>query len=202
MQGGSGNDKYYVDNTRDRVQEFSADGGVDTVYSSVSHTLSAFVENLVGTGSGSLSLKGNGLNNSITGNGKKNTLSGGYGNDKLNGGSGNDTLWGGKGQDTFVFKNKASKTANFDTIKDYSVKDDSVQLDNAVFKKLGKAGALKKAFFTIGEKAKDGNDYLIYSKKTGVLSYDADGSGTKYDPVEIAKLSKNLKMTYKEFFII
>ncbi|MGO4574274.1 calcium-binding protein, partial [Microvirga sp. 2TAF3] len=58
-----------------------------------------------------------------------------------------------------------------------------------------------KGFFTIGDKAKDKDDYLIYNKKTGVLSYDADGSG-KGTAVEIAKLSKNLKMTAADFFVI
>ena len=66
---------------------------------------------------------------------------------------------------------------NLDTISDFSVKDDTLQLDNAVFKKLGKAGKLNKAYFTIGDKAKDKNDYIVYDKKTGILSYDADGSG-------------------------
>ena len=49
--------------------------------------------------------------------------------------------------------------------------------------------------------AQDSNDFLIYNKKTGVLSYDKDGSG-KAQAVEIAILSKNLKMTYLDFMVI
>ena len=60
---------------------------------------------------------------------------------------------------------------------------------------------MNKAFFTIGAKAKDANDYLVYNKSKGVLYYDIDGSGGKA-AVEIATLKKNLKMTYKDFFII
>ena len=68
---------------------------------------------------------------------------------------------------------------NLDTIGDFSVKDDSLRLDNAVFKKLGKVGKLNKSYFTTGDKAKDKNDYIVYDKKTGILSYDADGSGRR-----------------------
>ena len=95
---------------------------------------------------------------------------------------------------------------NFDTIKDFSVKDDSLYLDNAIFKKLGRNGhkpkQLDKSFFTIGDKAKDKNDYIVYNNKTGVLSYDADGSG-KGKAVEFAQLSKKLTtLSYKDFFVI
>jgi 16S rRNA U516 pseudouridylate synthase RsuA-like enzyme len=60
---------------------------------------------------------------------------------------------------------------------------------------------LNKEFFVTGTKAREKDDYLIYNKKTGVLSYDADGSGSK-EAVEFAQLSKNLKLTYKDFFVI
>jgi hypothetical protein len=87
------------------------------------------------------------------------------------------------------------------------VRDDSIWLDNAIFTKLGTSGSdaspsqLKKGFFTIGDKAKDRNDYVVYDKAKGVLYYDADGSGAGKQ-VEIATLSKNLSMTNKDFFVI
>jgi hypothetical protein len=129
------------------------------------------------------------------------------GKDKLYGGGGKDTLRGDLGKDIFVFDSKASKSTNLDKIVDFSVKDDAIWLDNKVFAKLGKTGSekkpaqLKKDFFTIGSKAKDKNDYLVYDKAKGVLFYDADGSG-KGKAVEIASLSKKLPMTYKDFFVI
>ncbi|MFL5188623.1 MAG: calcium-binding protein, partial [Microvirga sp.] len=136
---------------------------------------------------------------------------GGSGDDVVNGGSGNDRLYGGIGSDAFVFNTKlgsanTDRKVNFDTITDFSVKSDSLWLDNAVFKKLGSGtlsnpGALDKEFFVVGSKAHEKDDYLIYNKKTGVLSYDADGSGSK-EAVEFAQLSKNLKLTYKDFFVI
>ncbi|MGO4705593.1 cadherin domain-containing protein [Microvirga sp. 2MCAF38] len=134
-------------------------------------------------------------------------LKGGTGKDRFYGGLGNDALEGGKGQDIFVFNTKTNKKTNVDTIKDFSVKDDTIWLDNAIFKKLGKSGSekkpakLSKDFFTIGIKAADAKDYLIYNKKTGSLSYDADGSG-KGAAVQIAKLAKNLKLTEKDFFVV
>ena len=106
-----------------------------------------------------------------------------------------------------MFDTAPSKSANRDAISDFSAKDDSLWLDNKIFTKLGKAGsvtkpaALNKGFFAL-DKAKDTNDYLIYNRKTGVLSYDADGSGAKVKAVEIAVLKKNLALTYKDFFVI
>ena len=90
-------------------------------------------------------------------------------------------LTGGKGKDMFVFATALNKATNLDKITDFNVKDDSIQLENAIFKKIGKGtplkpGKLNKRFFALN-KAKDKNDYIIYNSKTGVLSYDADGSG-------------------------
>jgi hypothetical protein len=91
---------------------------------------------------------------------------------------------------------------------DYKVKDDTIWLDNAVFAKLGKSGsaikpaALNKAFFTIGPKAKDKNDYIIYDNKNGYLYYDANGSSAKSKQVLVATLSKKLKMAASEFYVI
>jgi serralysin len=129
-------------------------------------------------------------------------LNGGAGNDTLRGGLGNDTLQGGTGKDVFVFDTAPNKRTNRDKLVDFSVRDDTIQLDNGIFTKLGsKTGTLKKGYFTIGAKANDKNDYIVYDNKKGVLLYDADGSG-KGKAVEIATLSKNLKMSYKDFFVM
>jgi Ca2+-binding RTX toxin-like protein len=158
---------------------------------------------------------GSNRNDRVFGGKGKDMLSAGAGNDRINGGSGDDrldggygkdVLKGGSGRDMFIFKDKLSKTRNLDTISDFSVKDDSLWLDNAIFKKLGsgtptKPKMVNKAFLTVGEKAKDKNDYLIYNEKKGVLSYDADGAG-KAKAVEFAKLAKHLALTEKDFFVI
>ncbi|MDG2570748.1 hypothetical protein P7L87_24660, partial [Vibrio parahaemolyticus] len=153
---------------------------------------------------------GSARNEKLRGTESAEIINGGAGNDWIWGNGGDDTINGGSGKDIFQFTSKlgTSKTdrkVNFDTIKDFSAKDDSFWLDNAIFKKAGsgsptKPKQLSKSFFAI-DKAKDKNDYLIYSKKTGVLSYDADGSG-KGAAVEFAQLKKGLALTYKDFFII
>ncbi|WP_281400102.1 hypothetical protein [Microvirga zambiensis] len=131
----------------------------------------------------------------------------GLGNDTLIGGLGKDVLTGGLGKDIFVFDTKANKATNLDQIADFEVKDDTIWLDNAVFRKLGKKGSeakpakLNKEFLAVGDKAKEKDDYLIYNKKKGVLYYDADGSG-RGKAVEIATLKKNLKLTAADFFVI
>lgn len=169
---------------------------------------------LTATGSDNTTLTGNNLNNTISGNagnnmifadGGRDKVNGGSGNDTLNGGLGNDDLTGGRGRDAFVFDSKPNKKSNRDKVVDFNPKDDSILLDNAIFKKLGKGSAdkpikIKKDFFAL-DSAKDKNDYIIYNTKTGVLSYDADGSGGR-SGIEFAVLKKNLKVTYHDFFVV
>jgi len=200
LVGGTGHDTYFVDIKSDKVVE-SASGGIDVVSASISYGLAAYVENLQASGSGAITLTGNSLNNMLTGNGAKNTLKGSSGHDTLNGSKGNDLLSGGTGKDTFVFSTALSAKSNKDRILDWVAKDDTIRLENAVFKKLTKTGTLSKGFFVKGAKAKDKNDYVIYDSKKGVLIYDADGSG-KGKAVEFAILSKNLNITEKDFFVI
>jgi Ca2+-binding RTX toxin-like protein len=98
MIGGAGNDKYFVDNVGDTVTE-NAGEGADTVYSSVSFTLSADVENLLLRGTDAIDGTGNALNNVIRGTSAANVIDGGDRNDQLFGNAGNDTLIGGNGLD-------------------------------------------------------------------------------------------------------
>ncbi|GKT21586.1 putative Ig domain-containing protein [Acidovorax sp. SUPP3334] len=100
MSGGAGNDVYVVDSASDTVTE-GANGGTDTVESSIAYTLGSEVENLTLTGSAALNGTGNALNNRLLGNAGANTLTGGAGADYLDGAAGADTLIGGVGSDTY-----------------------------------------------------------------------------------------------------
>jgi Ca2+-binding RTX toxin-like protein len=151
-------------------------------------------------------LGGDGIDRLYGGNGND-TLKGDAGNDFLYGEAGIDKLYGGLGKDTFIFNKKPSKAANLDKIMDFNVLDDTIWLENSVFKKLGNAGsealpaALNAVNFVIGTKAKDRDDFIIYNNKKGILYYDADGSG-KGAAVEIASMKKNLKLTIDDLKII
>ncbi len=170
-----------------------------------------------------LNLRGKSKNDRINGSEQDDILSGGPGkgkdtirglggDDRLNGEGGNDNLYGGAGRDTFVFNTKlgtaqTDRKVNFDTIRDFNVAEDTIWLENRIFKKLGGAGseaapaALNKDFFRVGTKAKDKNDYLIYNNKKGILYYDADGKGKK-EAIEFAKIGKKLQLTADDFFVI
>jgi len=105
MDGGAGDDAYYVDTPADLTFE-AVGGGTDTVYASISgagYYLYANVENLVLQGNTPYGV-GNELDNHLTGNASANYLLGGAGNDMLNGKGGNDVLFGESGADTFVFE--------------------------------------------------------------------------------------------------
>jgi Ca2+-binding RTX toxin-like protein len=134
-------------------------------------------------------------------------LKGEAGNDKIYGGLGNDMLYGGAGKDVFVFDAKLAKTnalnkkQNLDKVLDFKVVDDTFHLAKGVFSKIAKKGVLAKSAFYTGTKAHDADDRVIYNKKTGALFYDADGIGAK-EAIQIATLSKNLKITEKDFFVI
>lgn len=90
--GGDGNDIYIVDDAGDVIIEASgAVAGIDTVKSSIDHTLSVNVESLILTGISSVNGTGNALANTITGNNADNILDGGEGADILMAGIGDDT---------------------------------------------------------------------------------------------------------------
>lgn len=181
MAGGKGDDVYVVDDTADSITETRAEG-TDTVQSSVAFVLGTNVENLYLTGSEAINGSGNNLANVMTGNAASNVL---------NGGAGNDSLTGGSGADQFAFSTSLNGASNLDTLTDFQTGVDTIVLSEAVFAQLAglDIGASPSAEnLVIGTAALDANDYLIYNSSTGVLSYDADGSGTASAAVAFAKV--------------
>jgi Ca2+-binding RTX toxin-like protein len=195
MNGGAGNDTYYIDDVNDQVVDGA---GVDTVYISANYKLSRLdtIENITGVGSVTLNLTGNDFNNVLTGNNGANTLSGG---------AGNDILTGGTGRDIFVFDKAPHKSRNVDKIMDYSVRDDSICVENKYFKvgsgSLNKPKKMESKYFFKGTKAHDRDDRLIYDQKKGVLYYDPDGTGSKAQ-IKVATFEKKPALNINEFFVI
>ena len=112
LDGGFGNDTYIVDNVGDVAAE-AAGGGVDLVMSSVTHALSADLEDLTLTGIDAINGVGNGRDNVITGNGAINVLSGLGGRDTLDGGAGADAMFGGGANDTYFVDDAGDAVTEF-----------------------------------------------------------------------------------------
>jgi Ca2+-binding RTX toxin-like protein len=191
--GRAGNDTYYVDHANDRVIE-SGGQGSDTVYASVSWTLTAGsdVETVQALGTAGINLSGNATNNLLRGN---------NGNNTLNGGAGGDDLFGLGGQDGFLFNTPLNAATNVDRISDFNVADDIILLDNAVFSSSLGLGNISPGEFVIGTAAQDANDRIIYDSNTGALFYDADGGGGNAQ-VQFAELSRGLALTNLDFLVV
>ncbi len=109
----------------------------------------------------------------------------------------NNVLTGGIGKDSFKF----TTTGHIDTITDFSVIDDTIILENAVFAALTTTGKLAASQFRIGTNALDADDFIIYNNATGVLLYDGDGNGAGA-AVQIATLTGGLSMTNADIVVI
>ena len=211
MAGGLGNDSYYVDVAGEVVTETSALATeIDTVFSGVTWTLGANLENLTLTGALAVNGTGNTLVNTITGNGAANTLDGGVGNDVLSGGLGNDVLIGGLGNDRlsggggldfFRFTAAPNATTNLDTITDFLSADDRIDLDDAAFAGIGALGQMAAGAFVLGAAAADASDRIIYNQATGKMYFDADGSGAAA-AVQFAAFNAGTVITLADLWVV
>ncbi|MEZ0171927.1 hypothetical protein [Microvirga sp. TS319] len=137
----------------------------------------------------------------FSGGGGNDTLKGGSDNDTLTGGSGNDMLYGGSGRDFFVFNTALNARTNKDRIMDWSKADDTIRLENAIFKALKKTGTLSKNFFKLGSKATDADDHIGYNKATGDLWYDSNGNKAG-GQVVFAHIGKNKAIAHNDFIVV
>ena len=198
MRGGKGSDVYKVENAGDTIVEGTGNKkDIDIVLTTVSYTLKngVQVEQFVAENvklKTALKLTGNALSQLVTGN---------AGANKIDGKGGIDVLIGNKGKDTFVFSTALSEKKNLDYIRDYSTKDDTVALENAIFKTVGRAGKLAKDAFVKGHAAADESDRIIYDPANGALFYDSDGTGAAKQ-VAFAILKKGLAVTASDFIVI
>jgi Ca2+-binding RTX toxin-like protein len=125
---------------------------------------------------------------------------GNNGNNIIGGGDGNDELTGLGGHDAFLFDTALNAAANVDVITDFSVMDDTIRLDNAVFTALG-GGFLAANAFVTGAAALDASDRIIYDNATGALFYDSDGNGGAA-AIQFAELATGLGLTNLDFFVV
>lgn len=227
LLGGGGDDTYIVDLTgtgrlEDRITE-ATDGGIDTLIlrgtstggAVTTLTLAKNLENIdvSDTRLSGLDLTGNGASNALVGNDWNNILKGLEGNDTLFGGAGNDlliggalsdSLTGGAGADIFRFEATTDGTANVDIIVDFRATEDTIQLENTIFKKLTVTGVLTADNFCAGNgvSAQDENDYILYDTLTGALFYDPDGSGTAQSALQFATLIGIPSISSADFSVI
>ena len=136
-------------------------------------------------------------NNYLGGGSGNDTLIGGLGSDTLYGSSGSDTLNGGNGADSFRFDSPYDMV---DTITDFSVVDDTINVSTAFAYNLTARAAITAAQFRLGAAAADASDRFIYNQNTGALFLDLDGTGDR-EQVQFATLSPGLAMTNVDIFV-
>lgn len=147
-------------------------------------------------------LRGEGGDDTLNGLGGRDRLDGGTGNDVLAGGRHNDTLTGGAGRDSFLFNTTLAATEEHrDRIVDYSVRDDTIRIDNTFFAGVGGNGALAALRFHTGAHAHDADDRIIYNAATGALLHDRNGIAAGGE-TQFATLAKNLALTAADFVIV
>src|SRR5438874_1753666 len=183
MFGGAGNDDYYVDDVNDVVSETTTpgidDGGTnDRVYSTVSYTLSPFIERLVLLESAvAISATGNAQNNAIVGNSNANIISGGGGKDTLTGGLGADTFVLGPANvaNTVTITDFAAEDKFGITASDYGLSQGSGLVDNGAGVLVLDPNWFATVTGTQGTVA--GHGQFLYNTTTGSVMWDSDGSG-------------------------
>ncbi len=185
MWGGSGNDTYRVYQAGDKVSELDANGhdagGIDTVNSSVSYTLGAYVENLNLTDMAAVNGTGNALDNHIRGNSAANVL---------RGMGGDDTLTGGGGSDTFVFE--AAGTGGLDHVTDFDSGVDHLAFAGSAYG-FASGHVLAADELTLGNAAVGTHAQFVFDASTHTLWWDSDGTGSA-DAKAVAVLDGNITL--------
>ncbi len=183
VAGGDGNDDLWGGSSPNRPAPFT----VNTTHNGIS---GAFVPTVSSSDGGILA----------TSDASGDTLIGGDGDDSLHGQGGNDRLIGGDGNDRFFFDTALDPGTNVDDVRDFVPRNgDRLVLAMAIFTDIG--AKLSKGEFHIGKKAEDGDDRIIYNRKSGGTLFDHDGRGGD-GAVLFATLDAKLKMTHKDFEMI
>jgi hypothetical protein len=169
--------------------------GTDTVQSSVTFTLPDSVENLVLTGTSNIDATGNALNNSLTGNSGANVLTGSGGADVFD--YSQMLTWAAGGMDVVAdFANgttggPGNSAALSNATSVATLNGDALLLNYAALAGLvgasmgsfahpaaGQYSTLGSGDLVNGTAANAAHAQFLYNASTGVLSFDADGTGT------------------------
>ena len=195
----AGNDTYVVNSALDNIIETAGNGTADRAQITVTYVLGAgdnieFLETTNAAGVTIINLTGNELAQTINGNAAVNIL---------NGGLGNDTLTGRGAGDFFLFNTALNAATNHDTITDFNVINDTIQLENAIFTLLTTTGTLAANLFEANSIAgQNGSEIVIYNKATGDLYYDTNGAGTAGGLVLFADVTNNTALTFADFVVV
>ena len=116
--------------------------------------------------------------------------------------TGSDTLTGAAGSDTFVFTN-ALGASNVDSITDFNVAADTIQLDSAIFNTIVGTGTLSLAQFTANAcgTAQDADDRIIYDTDSGQLFFDSNGNAAG-GSIQFATVAAGLALTNANFVVV
>lgn len=168
MSGGLGNDRYFVDDPLDVVNEAVGEG-YDKVLTSIDFALAA--------GSEVEALVGRALNLTLTGNEFDNRIIGGDGDDTITGGEGKDVLVGGLGNDTFKFislLDSGPDGATRDRIVDMGADD---QIDLSAIDAI--VGGTDDAFNFVGggELQNAGDLHAVAAGPNTLIAGDVNGDG-------------------------
>ena len=190
--------------------------GTGTAYSPVTTGSTALSVNASAVLNGLTILGNNGIN-TITGTGFNDTLwgylgndvlTGGAGNDLIYGGNGNDSLTGGAGNDGFVFDVMGNTSSNKDTITDFAKTQDILWFSKSVYTAFSALNAntnILSGQFWSGAgvtTAHDTDDRIIYNTTTGILYYDADGTGSSAAvQVALVGASTHPALAYTDFYV-
>jgi cysteinyl-tRNA synthetase, unknown class len=144
-------------------------------------------------------------NDSLFGDDDSDTLIGGAGDDRLTGDRGYDQLTGGEGRDVFVFENFTPKTLGRDTITDFEVGIDKIELNHGVFSKLS-VGGLGTGDFAIVENkmmASRSSAAIVYDSTSGNLFYNSNGTERGFgEGTTIAKLIGQPNLSASDFTVV
>ncbi|WP_146348403.1 M10 family metallopeptidase C-terminal domain-containing protein [Phaeobacter marinintestinus] len=201
LRGGAGADTMEGGTGNDWVQYAGSASGITVDLTEVAGFQSAIGGDADGDViSGFEHVFGSDHGDDLTGNDTGNVLIGGDGDDMINGGLGTDYLRGDAGADGFMFNTDLAD--NIDTIADFSVGEDTIHLNNAIFSGL-EVGALAASAFTanLTGEAETSDTRIIYQTDTGNLYYDTDGLGGAA-AVQFATLTGTPALTQDDFVVV